>query len=86
MKNDRQTNMFPFPGMMPMNQMMYPNYMNEGCQNFENRISNIEKKIKTVENRLDRLENPYGNNNQNQNLPYQTTQNGIGYNGEMYMM
>ena len=95
MRNERQnmnTNMFPFPGMMPTNMMMFPNYMNDNCSNFDNRITNLEKKVKMLENKVQRLENPYGTNNNmeyqtNANqAPYQSTQNNTGYNGDMYMM
>ena len=93
MRNERQNGMFPFQNMMPMNPMMFPNYINDNYNNIENRINNLEKKMKHIENRIQRLENPYGTNNsqnnmvnQNENMPYQTTQNYNGYNGEMYMM
>ena len=104
MKSDRNNFMpqsMPFPGMgnMPMNMMMFPNYMNDSCSNVENRVSALEKKIKVLENRISRIENPYQNtniqnfqdtnanmNNQQMNMPYQTTQNNAGYNGEMYMV
>lgn len=98
MKNQRTgflPNMMPFQGQamenMPTNMMMFPNYMNDNYDAFENRISNLEKKIKTLENRISRLETPYQNNaNQQyqtpqQQAPYQATQNS-GYNGDMYMM
>ena len=87
MKNDRAgffSNAAWGPnGYFPMNQMMSSGFMNDN--DFENRISNLEKKVKQLENRVSRLENPYQNNNQN-NYPYQTTQNNNGYNGDMYMM
>ena len=91
LKNERQNGSFPFQNMMPINPMMFPNYMNNDFNIFENRISNLEKKFKNIENRIQRLENPYGNNNQNNmsnedSMQYQTTQNYNGYNGEMYMM
>lgn len=98
MRNDRQnvnSQMFPFPGMIPTNMMMFPNYMNDNYSNLDNRVSTLEKKVKVLENRIQRLENPYGTTNtqtyQNtvtntQTTPYQTTQNSAGYNDEMYMM
>ncbi len=98
MRNDRQNvnnQMFPFPGMMPTNMMMFPNYMNDNYSSLDNRVSTLEKKVKVLENRIQRLENPYGTTNtqtyQNtvtntQTTPYQTTQNNAGYNDEMYMM
>lgn len=89
MRNERQNNMFPFQNMMPVNPMMFPNYMNNDYNNLENRVNTLEKKMKHLENRIQRLENPYGTNNvqnQNDNIPYQTTQNYNGYNGDMYMM
>ena len=68
MKSDRNnfmTQSMPFPGMgnMPMNMMMFPNYMNDSCSNVENRVSALEKKIKVLENRISRIENPYQNTN-----------------------
>lgn len=99
MKNDRagfmSSNAAFFPqGIMPTNQMMFPNYMNDNYSNLEGRVSTLEKKMKNIENRVSRLEGNYPIGNQNNqsyqtnsnNYPYQSTQNGENYNGEMYMM
>ncbi len=98
MKSDRNNympQMMSFPANVPTNMMMFPNFMNDSCSNLENRVSNLEKKVKIMESRLSRLEAPYSNNNNNNNLPnqnqiqqmpYQSTQNNANYNGEMYMM
>lgn len=92
-RNNYMPQMFPFPNMqnmagmgtMPGNAMMYPNYMNTNYSALDNRVSALEKKVKVLENRISRLESPY-QNNQGNNIPYQTTQNNDNYNGEMYMM
>ena len=89
--------MMPFVSGMPTNMMMFPNFMNDNYSNLENKVNSLEKKVRVLENRISRLENPYQNNNmqnyqtpqgniQNNDLPYQTTQNNSNYNGEMYMM
>ncbi len=87
MRNNRNNMQMPFSGFanIPGNMMMFPNYMNDMNSNIENRLNTVEKKIKVLENRISRLENPY-QNNQVTPIPYQTTQNNTGYNGEMYMM
>lgn len=83
----------PQMGNMPTNMMMFPNYMNGNYNSLENRVNALEKKVKVLENRLSRLETPYQNtgmqncpNSQNQQVPYQTTQNNENFSGEMYMM
>lgn len=100
-RNNLGSQMMPFNPIMgmPTNMMMFPNFMNDNYSNLDSRINTLEKKVKVLENRISRLENPYQNTNnqnypqsgantQNQNsgVPYQTTQNNTGYNGEMYMM
>lgn len=92
-RNNYMPQMFPFANMqnmaqmgtVPGNAMMYPNYMNGNYSNLDSRVSALEKKVKVLENRISRLESPY-QNNQGNNIPYQTTQNDNNYNGEMYMM
>ena len=100
-RNNLGSQMMPFiPSMgVPANMMMFPNFMNDNYSNLDNRVNTLEKKVKVLENRISRLENPYQNTNtqsyqtpqsniqsQNTGVPYQTTQNNTGYNGEMYMM
>ena len=50
-RNNFSPQMMPFPGMgnMPMNMMMFPNYMNDNYTSLDNRISSLEKKVKVLE-------------------------------------
>lgn len=90
--NNRNNNLAlqtPFgPVGFPTNMMMFPNYMNDNYNALEKRIKVLETKVSRLETLCQNQQNYQGNTNsqQNDNIPYQTTQNNSLYNGEMYMM